>query len=64
MARYVNVYTLKGNYMRRRKIKKFRKSRIILTSRYTTKVKTSAKRYDRKRERSINHNPEQENSYV
>ena len=64
MAQYVNVYTLKGNYMRRRKIKKFRKSRIILPSRYTTKVKTSAKRYDRKRERSINHNPEQENSYV
>ena len=57
MARYVNVYTLKGNYMRRRKIKKFRKSRIILPSRYTTKVKTSAKRYDRKRERSINRNP-------
>ena len=47
-------------YNNRRK-KKFRKSRIILPSRYTTKVKTSAKRYDRKRERSINHNPKQEN---
>ena len=57
MEQYVNVYTLKGNYMRRRKIKKFRKARIILPSRYTTKVKTSAKRYSRKRERSINRNP-------
>ena len=45
-------------------VPKYRKSRIILPSRYTTKVKTSAKRYDRKRERSINRNPmKQENSY-
>ena len=32
--------------------------------RFSLKVKQSAKRYDRKRERSINHNPmKQENNY-
>ena len=39
------------------KKRKLFKCRIMLPSRYITKVKRSAKRYNRKRERSINHNP-------
>ena len=35
---------------------KFKTCRIMLPSKYITKVKVSAKRYNRAKERSINHN--------
>ena len=43
--------------MKTRQSKLWKLGRVMLPSRYVTKIKTSAKRYDRKKERSINKNP-------
>ena len=48
---------MKDAGMKIRQFKHWKSGRVMLPSRYVTKVKTSAKRYNRKRERSINHNP-------
>ena len=43
--------------MKTRQSKLWKLGRVMLPSRYITKIKTSDKRYDRKKERSINKNP-------